>query len=388
MKPLYMAVLAALLAPSAYAQQLVPNLRYTSDDGENSIGVHGRFVGDAGTGAGQGDAIFRRARLGLNGKFLKDFYFKFENDYARGNLGHGTTDAYVGYYFTPDLSLKAGQFKAPFSFETLTSSRFATFMERGLTTAFVPGRRLGTMLRANGAWDEQYWTAALGVFDGATGTARLDEDTQDVTGRVSYAPVAVPGHVLHVGFAGSYRTPDNKADSISYSSDPESSFGKGAGVDTGSITDVDHAMHYGLEAAGIWGPFSLQAEAIQTEVARSSGFADASFHAYYLQASYFLTGEHRNYVKSRGTFNRIEPKDPVAESGIGAWQVAGRYSAIDLTDAGIRGGQMQDITLGLNWFPHRQLAVMGNVVFVNSDASAPQPNDDPTLFMMRLQYDF
>jgi phosphate-selective porin OprO/OprP len=380
-------LVAALAASPAWAEKTVwPDTRV--GDSANNIALHGRFVADAGTGAGDGDATFRRVRLGVNGKFLNDFYYKVENDFAVDNVTDGFTDAYVGYNIRKGLAVKVGQFKEPFSFETLTSSRFATFMERGLTTTFVPGRRVGSMLRSNGQWDDSYWTAAIGVFDGGVGVSRELDDTRDITGRVSFAPIAKQGEVLHVGGAIAYRTPDDATDTISYGSDPESRFYGSDVADTGPINDVDYAAHYGLEAAGIWGPFSLQSEAIMVDVKRHSGAPDAQFNAWYLQASYFLTGESRQYVKDRGTFNRNEPREPVTEGGWGAWQVAARYSALDLTDGVVRGGEANDMTLGLNWYPHRQVAVMGNVVQVNSSADSPSPNDDPTLFMLRVQYDF
>jgi len=379
---------ALLAAPLQASEPLVPNLRFTSADGENSIALHGRFVSDVGTGAGEGDAMFRRARLGVNGKLAKDFYYKFENDFSVDNIDHGITDAYVGYNLRKGLSLKLGQFKEPFSFETLTSSRFAIFMERGITTAFVPGRRVGAMVRANGQVNEQFWTAAIGAFDGGIGVSRRADDTRDITARTSFAPIAKPGHVLHAGIAASYRTPDNPTNSISYSEQPETRFSGGDAVDSGAITDTDHAMQWGLEGVGIWGPFSLQGEAMLANVARNAGLPDAQFHAYYLQASYYLTGESRTYVTERGTFNRVAPRDAVADGGWGAWQVAARYSAIDLTDGAITGGEAQDVTLGLNWTPHQQIVIMANTVFVNTDANAVTPNDDPTLFMLRLQYDF
>ena len=388
MKKYILILCYVLAAMPAAADPLSPDLRLQTADGSNSIALHGRFLTDFGTGAGEGDAIFRRARLGVNGKFLNDFYYKFENDFSVDNVDHGITDAYVGYNVTDGLAVKVGQFKEPFSTETLTTSRFATFMERGVTTAFVPGRRVGAMLRSHGSVDDRFWTAAVGAFDGGIGVSRTADDTQDITVRATYAPVATLRPVVHAGLAASRRTPDNPTNSISYGAEPETRFSGGDAVDTGSITNTDHAMQWGAEAAGVWGPFSLQGEAVLANVERNAGFADASFHGYYLQASYYLTGESRSYVTERGTFNRVSPLDPLADGGWGAWQVAARYSALDLTDGGIAGGELENITLGLNWIPHSHTVVMANIVQVDTDADAAVPNDDPTLFMLRLQYDF
>lgn len=382
-------LLAFGLAPSAYAEEpLWPALGVATSDGAYSAELHGRFLIDAGTGGGKGDTTFRRARLGVSGKLATDFFYKFENDYAIDNIDGGITDAYVGYDFNPHWYMQAGQFKEPFNLENLTTSRFATFTERGLTTAFTPGRRVGAMLGTRNTLGDNAWTAMLGYYDGGIGSSRNADDTQDITGRATWAHLPTASEIFHVGLAASYRTPDNPTDQISYSTTPESRFAGGSFARTGAITNTDHAMQWGLEGAGVWGPFSLQSEAMRVDVARDAGLPNATFDGFYLQASYFLTGEHRNYDTGRAIFTRVSPLDPVADGGWGAWQVAARYSVIDLTDGGIAGGEVEDITLGVSWIPHRQIMVKGDIVQARAGDTGPAAGDDPTLFMLRLQYDF
>ncbi len=381
-------LLILFAAPATANEPLWPDLSLHSADDAYTIDVHGRFLVDAGTGAGEGDVNFRRARLGVSGKLAKDFFYKFENDFAADNVPEGITDAYIGYDFNEHLYVQAGQLKEPFNLENMTTSRFATFMERGLTSAFTPGRRVGALVGARDQVGDYAWTFMVGGFDGGIGVSATADDTHDITARGTIAHMADASHTLHAGLATSYRTPDNITDQISFSSVPESRFSGGNAVSTGAITNTDHAQQWGLEAAGVWGPFSLQGEAMRMDLARDAGLPDATFDGYYLQASYFLTGEFRPYLPERGIFGRVMPNEPLLDGGWGAWQVAARYSAIDLTSGGINGGEAQDVTLGLNWIPHHQVVVMGNVVFVNTDATAVEPNDDPTLFMMRLQYDF
>lgn len=369
------------------AEPLWPQMRLATGDGAYSIELHGRLLFDVGTGDG-GDAKIRRARLNVAGKLAQDLFYKFENDFSVDNFREGVTDAYVGYDIAPNLYLQTGQFKEPYSIQTLTSSRFACFMERSSLTAFTPGRQLGSMIAGSQPLPEDGMvTAALGGFNGHIGGSG-DDDTKDVTGRVTWAPIATPTHVLHLGLAGSYRTPDNYSDSIRYSSTPESRFTDGDAVDTGLITDTDHAMQWGLEGVGIWGPASVQAEAMQVSVDRQAGFANADFSGGSIEATYFLTGESRNYVPKRAAFDRVSPKNPVTDGGWGAWQLAARYSHIDLTDGAIDGGKMNNVSLAVNWIPQQQIVVMGDIVKVSSDPGTYVDGDDPTLFMMRLQLDF
>lgn len=382
-------VLAVMLAHPAYAEKdLWPALDIATEDGSSTAEIHGTIQSDAGTGSGGGDVFFRRARLSVSGKLWTDGYYKFENDFAADNVDHGVTDAYVGYDFTKHFYLQGGQYKQPFNLENLGSNRFITFGERSSLTAFTPGRRTGIMAGTVHNQGHRLWNGMLSYSDGGIGTSRREDDTRDITARVVVAHRPDPAQVLHAGVAASYRTPDNPTDQITYNTAPENRFYGGDAVDTGAITATRYAMQWGAEAAGMWGPFALQGELMRVHVDREAGNPDSQFHGFYAEASYFLTGEHRTYLARRGVFDRAVPNASVAEGGWGAWQIAARYSTIDLTDGAIHGGEMQNMTLGVNWIPHKQVRMTGDIVQVNTDSSGPAPDADPTLFMLRLQYDF
>src|SRR6185295_7409221 len=101
----------------------------------------------------------------------------------------------------------------------------------------------------------------------------------------------------------------------------------------------------GLEAAVVLGPFSLTGEYSLASIDGDTGSPnDPNFSGYYLQASYFLTGESRGYKKAQGCF--------------GAWELAARISSLDLTDDGIDGGQLDDLSLGVNWYLNPNTRVM------------------------------
>ena len=104
-----------------------------------------------------------------------------------------------------------------------------------------------------------------------------------------------------------------------------------------------------------------------------------------MQGSYFLTGEYRNYRASEGAFKGIKPlkKFNIDNGTPGAWEVAVRLSSIDLNDATISGGKLDDITLGLNWYLNPNARVMWN--FIRADITAVGVAN---LFQMRLQLNF
>ena len=86
----------------------------------------------------------------------------------------------------------------------------------------------------------------------------------------------------------------------------------------------------------------------------------------YVEVLYFLTGEHRAYIRQSGLYDRIVPRQNAFwlkgedgkpnTHGWGAWQVGLRYNYLNLNDKGINGGVLNDITLGLNWFLNPAIA--------------------------------
>lgn len=158
-------------------------------------------------------------------------------------------------------------------------------------------------------------------------------------------------------------------------------------VDTGNIAGVDDSQSYGLEFAGVYGPFSVQSEFIQTKLKRD-GASDLDFDGWYAYASYFLTGESRAY--KNGIFDRTKPKSPVGKGGYGAWEVAARYSTLDLNDDTVTGGELDNVTLGVNWYATDNIRFAANYVNVLDVDRPGNANDDldGDIFAVRAQVDF
>jgi phosphate-selective porin OprO and OprP len=115
---------------------------------------------------------------------------------------------------------------------------------------------------------------------------------------------------------------------------------------------------------------------------------DPKFSGTYVQASYFLTGEHRPYNSKYRLFSRVRPKENYTGrdgGGRGAWQVALRYSELDLDDAlaGVMGGQQSSTTLGINWHLNSYSRVMLNQTF-----SELETVGDSESISLRFQVDF
>ncbi len=136
-------------------------------------------------------------------------------------------------------------------------------------------------------------------------------------------------------------------------------------VSTGALSATG-ASQWGVEGGAEWRNFYGQAGYFGYEVNRSHyGLPDDDFNGWYGQASWVLTGERKVYKSSLGAFAMPSPADPFSfdDGGIGAWEVVGRYSDLDLNQGagvageltpfgGVRGGDQKIWTAGINWYPN------------------------------------
>jgi phosphate-selective porin OprO/OprP len=256
------------------------------------------------------------------------------------------------------------------------------------------------------------WTASAGLFGDTVTTQNVDDEGKGGAGRITYAPFFVKDRVLHLGLGGQYRIPGDNAtaprrETVRFRSKPESNiitdnltqsatltsagktFGRSSGrtVDTGDIPgDVEDYTLFGAEMAAVYGPFSAQGEYIRADVNREIG-DDLAFDGYYVYASYFLTGDTRNYKADRGVFDAIQPAKPfrLRGGGWGAWELGVRFSSIDLSDDTVNGGEEQDVTVGLNWYPNSYIRLTANYVNVLDIDGGAHDDEDLDAFQMRAQ---
>ena len=330
---------------------------------------------------------FRRARLYLSGTIYEIVRFKFQYDFAGGDADF--KDVYMEVVKIPVLgAARVGQFKEPFSLEEQTSSNYITFMERSLMNVFSPARSTGIMAYDNCADKMVFWAAGLFRDSDDQGDNDNDGDGSQwcVTGRVVLAPIYEDkgNTVVHVGVAYSHRNPNE--DELRYRQRPEM-YTKSRFVDTwgfnGAANDpTDPAYAPGLvmaegvdlyqaEAAVVFGSFSAQAEYTHAQVDYDL-IRNQSFKGWYAEASFFLTGEKRNYEHGKGKFGRTQIiKNLGDEDGFGAIQVAARISGLDLNNGPIRGGDIHNFTAGVNWHLNPNTRVMLNYVHSDRDKMGP-----------------
>jgi phosphate-selective porin OprO/OprP len=164
-------------------------------------------------------------------------------------------------------------------------------------------------------------------------------------------------------------------------------------VDTGLMFRVHDVQTFGFETLLVHGPLSFQAEAMAASVDQVG--QRSLFHGNYSQVGYFLTGEHRPYDRKAAVVDRIIPNQSFGKGGAGAWEVAARFSHIDLTDDAIIGGRMDNLTFGVNWFINPYVKWEFNYVRSWNDGRDHHPvlsdvyaSSDINAFGTRVQADF
>lgn len=301
---------------------------------------------------------FRRTRLYMSGDLFGNLSFKSQFDFAGGTTA--LKDVFVVLKAIPGFgNVKVGHYKEPYSLEELTSSNYMTFVERSLPNAFSASRNTGMTVYNSQLGQRLTWAA--GVFrdtdnggtslgDGVAGTFRL-------TGVPALS--RQQDRLVHIGLSYSLRRPSDGV--LRWRQRPELHL-TDRYVDTRSFP-ADRVQLVALEGAVVSGPFSVQSEYTYS-AARSQVAGDPVFGGFYIYASVFLTGEQRNYRASSAFFDRLRPRTNFAPGeGAGAWELALRYSTLDLTDKAIRGGRLDNVTAAVNWYLNPVARVMFNYVF-------------------------
>ena len=314
----------------------------------------------------------RRARLGVEGTVWKDVDYKFEVDFA--NDITAIKDAYFEYTgWGPEFKIRVGNFKTFNSLEHIMSANFIEFMERA---AFVDaaGFGLDRQIGLGALYQREHFTLAAGVF----GPHPFDEERwfQDVktgSARVTAAPINREGEVLHLGASWRSRggATDLRSNPIAANDQFFTYSARGADLHLASRFIVapaifDKDTFYGLEAAYVWGPWSIQGEYGQLQADINERFVgnDPTYWGYYVEASWFITGETRPY--KFGEFTRQKVLNPVFEGGHGAWQLLARYDVLSLTDNAetialcSTCGEQKTWQLGVNWWLNDHTRIMFN----------------------------
>jgi phosphate-selective porin OprO/OprP len=363
----------------------------------------------------------RRARIGVIGKFMGDWEYSLVYDFggspdgfgglAPGSLPGGGTSgieqAWLSYTGFKGLAIEGGYMDSLYTLDNATSSNDIMFMERA-SSSVIANNIAASDFRSQGGirgYDDWIWAGAY--FTGpVSGTIHSDSISKTSApqlarittfgeseqygsfGRLTFQALQGPGYSVHIGGDAEFllRPPVGPASptviasrTLTLSDRPEVRIDPTTILSTGPIANVSHAQVYSAEAAAGLGPLFFQGEYFWFKVEREFGLPSLNFNGGYVEASWTITGESRKYIPATGAYGGIIPFNPVNPSGTGwgAWEIAGRYSVMNLNDqigsiAGIAGGQQTIYTAGLNWYVNSNIRFMLNYLHgtVEKQASA------------------
>jgi phosphate-selective porin OprO/OprP len=383
-------------------------------------------VAAGGIGPLEDGDYFRRIRPFAEGTFWEFGEFRLipaleNNQYSTSGLD----EFWVGVTGVPVLgTVRVGHVKTPMGLEgdMTGSSREMTFMERSsYSEAIELNQNFGTGISFSDNYFDQRMTWMIAAFRPDNGSSGdfFGDGQSGVQGRLTgLALYEDEGrHLLHLGISGGWRDgstnlANSPLNTIQLRARPELRDDDPAGspsgaqalpnadssrmIDTGLIAaNTEYLM--GLETMYIRGPFSFQAEYGFNWVDNAVGILAGTtfhplpspqnymFHGGYVQVAYTLTGESRgpNYDKRFGAMGRyyLGNKGPFSNAWFvrdengrlipswGAWEIAARYSYVNLNDGSganrIQGGEMEGLSLALNWYLNTNLTVMMDWVYDN-----------------------
>lgn len=366
---------------------------------------------------------FRRARIRIDGVMYDRIEWIVEYDFVNSVLAlpsaagspaatgvPAPTDLFWTFTHLPCVgNFRIGNQKEPIGFEHLVSSRFLPFMERSFNQdafygAFNNGFTPGISLFNSACDDHVTW--AIGGFKPTTNIFAFNTGGGEyaVTGRLTVLPwyVEEGRGLLHLGVSARQAGMDNGLARFRTRGPERAGIGSvwPLYADSGQINGNGQQM-INFEAVTNLGSLTIQAEYLLNYVQsafRTGGpeVGTVFYHGGYVEALYFLTGEHRAYNRRTAHFDRVVPVENAFQMsrgscdifGCGAWQVGARYNYLDLNDQGINGGRLNDVTFGLNWFLNPNMKLQWNYSLTERDSSVPQHDGLIQGFGMRLAHDF
>ena len=338
--------------------------------------------------------FFRRVRFGVEGTIARDWSYKFLLELG-GSGTEGPTrinDAWLAYTGLAPFTFQLGAFATPANMDDGTTPEDLVFIERASASELSRSMggadgRIGLAIKSNGA----RWMSSLAFTTRTAGDAEVFDSQTALVARAGFLAATSENYNLHLGGSGTYvfspadQGPDvTAAHPVRFRDRPEIRVDGVRLIDTGNI-DADHTSVYGLEFGGNWKSLYLQGEHFWYDIERraSANLPDPDFTGYYLQGSWILTGEKRRYNAATGSFQNPRPATPFSSSGgFGAWELAARYSRMNLDfeegilgtaalPGSVRGGDQQIWTIGANWFPNPNVKVMLNYLLIDVDRLNP-----------------
>jgi phosphate-selective porin OprO/OprP len=336
----------------------------------------------------------RRGRLYFVGKF-DEFTVNITPDFGGSPDGTPTLfEANLNYTGIRPVTATVGYFHPFVSLEDATFPGDLLFLERpsivNIERSVAAGIQRAS-LGANAATRDYFASAYLtGPLFGTQTDTLLSDEQLGFIGRLAARPYYDKDWNLHAGFSGQtvFRpnvnangAPGISRTTVALADQPELRIDFNKLVSTGALS-ASGASAYGGELGVSWRNFLLQGEYYQIGVTQSKlpnvPSPRLGFNGGYVEGGWVITGEPIPYHITRAAWARPKVDRPFSleDGGIGAWELAARYSTVSLDSnvvpgvpqsvtGGIYGGQQQIAALALSWYPNDWLRFMLQFQYVD-----------------------
>lgn len=310
-------------------------------------------------------------RLGTVIRFEEHWETKIELGYGDSKIS--LKDVYLNYSITKH-SIRLGYHYEPFGNARVGTTNYRFITDAPSDKALGNKRKLGISYSYNQPWIN----VVAGVFsDGDIEKSKPLNQGYSLAAKITGRPLMEDKKLIHIGIAPRFN-----------SSDQPISFSCGSPTDLLSKNDntlieaqVDHVINQwklDLELIMLYNKWYFQG---QYFLAHLNRFATENYNAKggYAQMGYMILGAKHNYNPATGMIVNPAPK---------SLEILLRYDNTNLNDAGIQGGRITDISLGMNYFINKFVAAKINYTRMLPGETALSGNQKFDVVQARIQFSF
>ncbi len=370
----------------------------------NQITVDGTFFDRANLPTNEQNFNIPFARTFFYGNITKDFSYQIG---TQGFLGtFNLLDSFLAWHITDNLTLRAGKGLAPPLYEY---TGFTPALEPVITNSplfqLAAKRPIGLMFSGT-QFDKkfQWWSGVSNTATGLFGDLNRNVEYNGAFDVTPFRGDAWKGSVFEglgggVGVSAGDQNYALNQTSIAFLNNGE------ATTNPSFVTVVGlpfYIYNQNMRADGLrtrvaphvywYGRFSLLAELMNfsRELTDGKTTARSTQIAYYVNASYWLTGERDFMGNGFQGYSTVEPLHPFIPSrgqyGPGAWQIATQWSQFNAGSADISHGfvdtsrsatRMDNFMVGLNWWPNKYTRFSLDYVWTHFNRAIPLVAPNP-----------
>ncbi len=358
-----------------------PGFRFDDKDGEFRFRVHlesqfeGRVWGPDGripAGGGVDGIYLPRQRIFFDGNITKWLQYELSINRGLGNIN--ILNAYVNLKLRDEFQLRLGRFFTPLQYDQYAISNYwLPTPERSLFTTNVGlNRQFG--LKAWGYLFDNRVDYAAGIFNGSRNSFENTNGAMDFVGFLNARPFQDAEGLevlkdLNIGSSVAYGRQDQSPSPVAFrmaGGSPDTAIPGQATVPflilNRDVLEQGQRLVGSVHAAYFYKSLSVIGEwqyGFGTYARPGVAPSRVPYGGFYVSGGYFLTGEH---IQRRA---RLYPRRPLLptskdqQRGLGAWEVAGRFSRLGLGNEVFSGGfadpalwssSASTTELGLNWY--------------------------------------